>query len=158
VDPLTGSERDAPEILDSCYQRLRQESWDLAIFLTDLPLYRGGRLVVADISTARGIGGISLPALGATRLRAHARSMSILLTEALRAEGQQSAGRAAAEGSDIHAVSTRREWLMERVALFRRVEPPDDDMKDLNVDARFVASKLAGHLRLLAGMVLANRP
>ena len=31
VDPLTGSERDAPEILDSCYERLRQESWDLAI-------------------------------------------------------------------------------------------------------------------------------
>jgi len=41
---------------------------------------------------------------------------------------------------------------------FRRVEPPDDDMKDMDVDARFVAPGVRGRLRLLAGMVLANRP
>jgi hypothetical protein len=31
-------------------------------------------------------------------------------------------------------------------------------MKDINVDARFVAPRVGGHLRLWAGMVLANRP
>jgi hypothetical protein len=44
------------------------------------------------------------------------------------------------------------------VRTFRRVEPPDEDMKDMDVDARFVAPKVLGHPRLWAGMVLANRP
>jgi hypothetical protein len=34
----------------------------------------------------------------------------------------------------------------------------DEDMKDMDVDARFVAPKVLGHPRLWAGMVLANRP
>ncbi len=41
---------------------------------------------------------------------------------------------------------------------FRRVEPPDEDTKATNVDARFVAPKVRGYLRLSAGMALANRP
>jgi hypothetical protein len=40
VDPLTG--REAPEILDVCRQRRLGEGWDLAVCLTDLPVYRGG--------------------------------------------------------------------------------------------------------------------
>ena len=35
----------------------------------------------------------------------------------------------------------------------RAVEPPDDD-----VDLRFVAAVVRGNVRLLAGMVRANRP
>jgi hypothetical protein len=34
----------------------------------------------------------------------------------------------------------------------------EEDMKDLDVDVRFVAPKVLGHPRLWAGMVLANRP
>jgi hypothetical protein len=64
VDPLTGTEREAPEILDVCHERLRQEGWDLAICLTDLPVYRSGRLVVADASAARGVALISVPRPG----------------------------------------------------------------------------------------------
>lgn len=41
---------------------------------------------------------------------------------------------------------------------FRRVEPPDDDMKDMDVDVRFTAPGTRGHMRLLTGMVFANRP
>src|SRR5215210_2900472 len=48
VDPLTGTGREAPEILDVCQERLQQEGWDLAVCLTDLPVYRSGQLVVAD--------------------------------------------------------------------------------------------------------------
>jgi hypothetical protein len=64
VDPLTGTDREAPEILDVCHGRLRQEGWDLAVCLTDLPVYRSGRLVVADVSAQRKVGSLSLPALG----------------------------------------------------------------------------------------------
>jgi hypothetical protein len=40
VDPLTGTGREAPELLDACRELLKQEGWDLAVCLTDLPLYR----------------------------------------------------------------------------------------------------------------------
>ena len=43
VDPLTGSGHNAPEILDVCRERMLREGWDLAICLTDLPVYRDGR-------------------------------------------------------------------------------------------------------------------
>ena len=68
VDPLTGTEREAPEILDVCQERLEHEGWDLAVCLTDLPIYRSGQIVVADVSTKRRVAGLSLPVLGATRL------------------------------------------------------------------------------------------
>ena len=42
VDPLTGTDREAPEILDVCRERMLGEGWDLAICLTDLPVYRDG--------------------------------------------------------------------------------------------------------------------
>ena len=47
VDPLTGSGREAPEILDVCHERMLKEGWDFAICFTDLPVYRGERLVFA---------------------------------------------------------------------------------------------------------------
>ena len=42
VDPLTGTDREAPEILDECREKMLSEGWDLALCLTDLPVYRGG--------------------------------------------------------------------------------------------------------------------
>jgi hypothetical protein len=41
---------------------------------------------------------------------------------------------------------------------FRRVDPPDEDMKATDVDVRFAAPGAPGRLRLWSGMVLANRP
>jgi hypothetical protein len=48
--------------------------------------------------------------------------------------------------------------IAEFAAPFRRVEPPDEDMKQTGVEARFAAPGVRAHLRLWAGMVLANRP
>ena len=176
-DPLTGAEREAPEILDSCQERLEQEGWDLAVCLTDLPIYRGEHLIVADVSASRGVAGLSLPALGALRLRSRAREATLQIVNELYAripELGKDASHAHSEGRDIemdtdsetgdsrlpgrrpHRLVNRR--LTEIVAPFRRVEPPDEDMKEMNVDARFAAPGVRGHLRLLSGMVLANRP
>jgi hypothetical protein len=168
VDPLTGTEREAPEILDVCHERLRQEGWDLAICLTDLPVYRSGRLVVADASAARGVALISVPVLGAARLRPRVREAALQLVEELYArspelgnevppaDGEKTgAGASGLPGQRPHRLVESR--LAELVASFRRVEPPDEDM-NTNVDARFAAPGVLGHLRLWAGMVLANRP
>src|ERR687893_1141639 len=149
MDPLTGSGREAPEILDVCRERMLREGWDLAICLTDLPVYRGGRLVAADVSGRRGVSGLSLPALGATRLRPRARDLTLRLAHELYAR-TKGPGPDDATGRDPRSAGT--------VGPFRRVEPPDEDMRATGVDARFAAPGARGRLGLWAGMVLANRP
>jgi hypothetical protein len=169
VDPLTGTDWEAPDLLDVCHERLRQEGWDLAVCLTDLPIYRSGRLVVADASAARGVALISVPVLGAARLRPRAREATLQLVDELyprspelapddppTEDEETGAGASGLPGQRPHRLVKSR--LTELVAPFRRVEPPDEDMKNTNVDARFAAPGVLGHLRLWAGMVLANRP
>ena len=169
VDPLTGTERGAPELLDVCHERLEREGWDLAVCLTDLPVYRSRQLVVADVSAARGVALVSVPVLGAARLRPRAREVTLQLVEELYArspelgpdnpptDGKETgAGASGLPGQRPHRLVESR--LTELVAPFQRVEPPDEDMKNSNVDARFAAPEVLGHLRLWAGMVLANRP
>jgi hypothetical protein len=149
VDPLTGSGRGAPEILDACHERMLGEGWDLAVCLTDLPVYRGGRLVGADVSAQREVAGLSLPALGATRLSPRVREAILQLVGELYTWAK--------EPSPNHPPG-RGPQSTEFVGPFRRVDPPDEDMKAMDVDARFAAPGARGHLRLWAGMVLANHP
>ena len=149
VDPLTGTDREAPEILDECREKMLSEGWDLALCLTDLPVYRGGRLVAADVSSERGVGGLSLPAMGALRLRPKARDLTLQLAgELYERTKEHAAGDPPARGPQSGG----------SVGSFQRVDPPDEDMRAMDVDARFAAPGALGHLRLWSGMVLANRP
>ena len=149
VDPLTGTDMEAPEILDECRQRMLEEGWDLAVCLTDLPVYRADTLVAADASAKRGVGGISLPALGALRLHPRARELTLRLAGELY-EGTKERG--------ANDPPTQSSQSTKPVGSFRRVDPPDEDMKAMDVDARFASPGVLGHLRLWSGMVLANRP
>jgi hypothetical protein len=83
VDRLTGTDKEAPEILDACRERRLSEGSDLAICLTDLPVYRSGTLVAADVSAKRGVAVLSIPALGALRLRSRARELTLRLAREL---------------------------------------------------------------------------
>jgi hypothetical protein len=149
VDPLTGTDREAPEILDVCRERMLREGWDLAVCLTDLPVYRDGRLVVADVSGQREVAGLSLPALGAVRLLPRVRELTLQLATELYARTKD-AGPEDPPGRGPRSAGS--------VGPFRRVEPPDEDMRAMDVDVRFAAPGVRGHLGLWAGMVLANRP
>ena len=149
VDPLTGSGREAPEILDVCRERRLSEGWDLAICLTDLPVYRGNRLVAGDVSGKRGVAGLSLPALGAARLHQRARELTLQLAHELYVRTRH-------RGRDHPPGRGPRSG--EVAGPFRRVDPLDEDMKATDVDVRFAAPGAPGHLRLWSGMVLANRP
>jgi hypothetical protein len=139
VDPLTGTNRAAPEILDVCRERRQREGWDLALWLTDLPVYRSGYLVVGDASAARGVALVSVPALGATRLRPRVCEAAIQLGNELYARVLQLTGEDAplADGeerngdtgvSDPPGPRPRRLGsegrIAEFVAPFRQVEPP----------------------------------
>ena len=149
VDPLTGTDREAPEILDVCRERMLGEGWDLAICLTDLPVYRDGTLVAADVSAKRGVAGLSLPAMGAMRLRPKARELTLQLAGELYERTKE---RGTDDPPDL---GTQPKGSL---GSFRRVDPSDEDMKAMDVDARFAAPGALGHLRLWSGMVLANRP
>src|ERR671910_2080698 len=150
VDPLTGTDREAPEILDVCRERMLGEGWDLAVCLTDLPVFRDGTLVVADVSAKRGVAGLSLPAVGATRLRSRAREITLQLAQELYERTQE-------PGPDDTPGRGPR-TSPGFVGPFRRIDPPNEDMKAMDVEARFAAPGVLGHLRLWSGMVLANRP
>src|SRR3954447_19362961 len=103
--------------------------------------------VVADASATHGVALISLPALGAVQTRRRARDAVIRLVDGLVGESLELGERG----------PRRRARVSDRIASLaapiRAVEPPDDD-----VDLRFVAAVVRGNLRLLAGMVRANRP
>ena len=149
VDPLTGTDREAPEILDECREKMLSEGWDLALCLTDLPVYRGGRLVAADVSSERGVAGLSLPAMGALRLRPRSREATLRLAKELYAKVHE---------PEADATLKRSPRSTGFVGPFRRVDPPDEDMAAMDVDARFAATGPLGHIGLWSGMVLANRP
>jgi hypothetical protein len=60
--------------VDDLREWRRQEGWDFAVCVTDLPMLRGdGRAVVAEASSERDAVLVSLPALGVLRRRVHAR-------------------------------------------------------------------------------------
>jgi hypothetical protein len=136
------------EMIDVARERMLREGWDLAVCLTDLPLRIGRRPVVADASATHGVALISLPALGARQLRRRAVDAVVRLVDGLLGESLH-------EGEGPSDERRRRigRRLAELAAPARAVEPDDDD-----VDVRYVAAVVRGNLRLLAGMVRANRP
>ncbi|MEA2142388.1 MAG: hypothetical protein QOI64_818 [Solirubrobacteraceae bacterium] len=115
--------------------------------LTDVPLRIGRRPIVADASAMHGVAVLSLPALGAVQLRRRARDAVVRLVDGLMSESLE-LGRA--PGGRRSRVGRR---LRELAASTRTVRPGEPD-----VDVRFVAAVIRGNLRLLSGMLRANRP
>src|SRR5215210_6259259 len=147
-DPLTGSAPDAVRVLDAGRERMLEESWDLTICMTDLPLRTNTWWpIVAAVSTVRKTAVLSLPPLGVTLLRRRAREAIVQLVGELY-EGSPELARA---GEDVDAGGARlpgsrpgqlvRRRLTELVSPIRRTTVPDED-----VDVHFVAPTVRGHL------------
>jgi hypothetical protein len=147
TDPAVADMSRGVEAIDLTRARLLRDGWDLAVCITDAPLRTGRRPVVADASATHGVALISLPALGAVQTRRRALDAVVRLVDGLVGEslelGERGARRRARVGHRIASLA----------APIRAVEPADDD-----VDLRFVAAVVRGNVRLLAGMVRANRP
>jgi hypothetical protein len=141
-EPFAAGEVDQGKLLAVARQRLGREGWDLAVCLTDLPFRSGRRPLVADLNAADGVALVSVPALGAMRLRRRARQAIVRLVGELLEEPPDVGDRARPED--------RGAGLAGPV---RRVPPGDQE-----TGVRFVASTVRGRARLVAGMVRANRP
>jgi hypothetical protein len=135
-DALVQPPADDAEIVAAARTQLLTEDWDLAVCLTDLPLAANRRPVVAHASPVHGVGVLSLPALGAVGLRRRALQTTLGLVRALLGTG------AAADPGGLR----------------RRVRELASEPADSVEGMHFTARVLSGNLRLLLGMVRANRP
>jgi hypothetical protein len=130
-------------LLDDLASRRAGDRWDLAVCLTDLPLHTDRMPLVAQSSAQRRVAMVSLPALGLRQLRA------------VRAAVPDLVGRLLTDASDERVPPAR--WapaeMAGRVPAIHRVIG-EGDAGELS----YVASRLIGRVRLLAGMVRANRP
>jgi hypothetical protein len=133
----------AEALLDDLARRRANEQWDVAICLTDLPLHTNRVPLVAQTSAQRQVAIVSLPALGLRQLRA------------LRAVVPDLVVRLLTDASDerVPPAGWAQAELASRVAAIRRMVGEGDAG-----ELRYVASRLIGRLRLLTGMVRANRP
>jgi hypothetical protein len=105
------------------------ESEDVVIYLTDLPRREGTTPVVADISVPNRFGVISIPGLGGAFVDRRVKDVARTIV----AEVTEQSGK--------HNPSVKR-----------LTRTQDDDV------VRYVAPSALSRLRLLAGMVYANRP
>ena len=136
VDRLVVPPAPLTEIFAAARRKLLEGDWDLGVVVTDLPLKVGGRPVSRHLSPTHGLAVLSLPALGALHLRQRLRRALVELI------GQLSGGGADGdwEESVLRELTTNTKHRPGRLGFV------------------FVPVHVAGHLRLLLGMVRANRP
>ncbi|MDG4757263.1 hypothetical protein [Micromonospora sp. WMMD710] len=130
-------------LLDDVARRRADDEWDVAICLTDLPLHAERVPLVAQTSARRRAAVVSLPALGLHQLRAARLAVPDLVSRLLSDAPDQRVPPAG---------SAPAETARQVPAVHRMIGEADAG------ERRYVASGLIGRVRLLAGMVRANRP
>ena len=143
-----GYEKGREEALENIREWRRQEGWDLAVCMTDLPLLRSdGRVVVAEASPQQDVALVSLPALGVIRRRQHAREAIVQFVREVFGEslglGWKGEGRRDESGGRFTEV----------VASGGRVATGAD-----HGHSQLVMPAGLGQLRLVVGMVRATHP
>ena len=148
VDRLVAPPVQTTEIIDAARRKLLDANWDLGVVVTDLPLRVGRRPVSRQVSPTHGIAVVSLPALGALHLAPRLRRTLLELV------GELVGDRDGQWGGDGALARLRRRWgrdVLQELAT---------DTADRPGALRFllIPEVLSSHLRLLLGMVRANRP
>ncbi|MFE7894708.1 hypothetical protein [Streptomyces sp. NPDC057412] len=147
-EPIAAGTEDPPTVMRRIRERADSENWDIVVALTDLLLHSHGRKLVVDLSHEHGLALLSLPSLGGWRLQKRAQraveEAVLSLTQARTAEPEGAQRRDA----------PRERLFDDLVAPIR----PDTVDEDETADLRYITSGPRGYLRLLAGMVRANRP
>src|SRR3954454_11849100 len=132
----------------SVRRRMRDEGWDLAVGLTDLPLRANRRPVIAHASAMYRMGLLSVPALGVRSVPRRAMRAVLNLVEGLLGE-QVGRGSDAGETGRAHRMRQRLDELRSPLGRTRA---------DEDGTIAFAGATLRGNLRLLVGMVRANQP
>jgi hypothetical protein len=139
-DPLTGSNVAVDDILDEIGEKKGAYGWDYAIALTDLPIRSEKRIIIARTGRDLDLGVISVPPLGAIRIHPRTRDMILELMDDLCSE----------------TLSEDTPARFMRSSHARRGFDGDGENNASNL--RYTAPPVWGNVKLLAGMVYANRP
>jgi hypothetical protein len=123
------------ELVDATRRHLLDQDWDLAVAVTELPLRLARRPLVKHSSPTHRVGLVSLPALGARRVRQRLLDSLGDVVASLVGEGDEPAG-------------TQRRL----VEIASDVEGADD------LGPVFVARVVSGNIGLLLGMIRSNHP
>ncbi|MFI6582736.1 hypothetical protein [Embleya sp. NPDC050493] len=145
-EPFTAGTEDPSTLMHRIMDRGSTENWDIVVALTDLPLHSHGRKLVVNLSHEHGLALLSLPSLGGLRLQTMARRAveeAVLGLAGLRAAGAEVPSRIQLRGP-----FARR---------FASIHPGPVDEEE-TADLRYIVSGPRGYLRVLFGMVRANRP
>ena len=143
-DGLVQPPAEDDEIVGAARQLLLARTWDLVVVLTDLPLMVLRRPVVAHASPMHGVAVLSVPALGTLAVRRRLRDAVLRLLGALLGEAEDG-------GTDGRTDAARRR-------IGSRLRELGSDVEGEAPSLRFTTRVFTGHLRLLVGMVRANRP
>jgi hypothetical protein len=140
-EPLLAGLGGVEEIIDAGVEARGEEEWDAAICLTDVPLRAGARPLVAAVDRREKVAVVDVPAFGVTLLKPRVREAALAL---IRDIAEETLGRP-------RPLVRRRAG--EALTPIRRETTPDE-----RADVRYLMPAGLGHLRLLSGMVRANRP
>jgi uncharacterized membrane protein len=154
-EPLAAASQTDVDLVEVARRRMLAEGWKLAICLTDLPLLVGSRPVTAHASVTHGVGLVSVPALGAVALEARVREAVLRLVDGLLGERLDDD---AADGGRRPGRERRRRRERIRERLEELASPVGRADVEEGRTVRFVTAVVRGNLRLLVGMVRANRP
>ncbi|WP_374214963.1 hypothetical protein [Streptomyces longispororuber] len=146
-EPLTSGSEDPPTLIRRIRDRADAENWDVVVALTDLPLRADGHTLVVDMQHGRGLALLSLPSLGGLRLQRRARQA---VEEAVLRLMDPRIG-------DDEGSLPRQPLPTPFAGHIVPVHPDPVGGEDA-ADLRYVVSGSRGRLRVLAGMVRANRP
>lgn len=126
------------DVLDTVRAHRDREGWDLAVYVTDVPIVHRREPVVADVSTARGVAVLCLPALGGIWLRSRMLRVVVELVATL-SRAERPVSSAGAVGRSLAPTQRHR-------------------LDDVGVDERLAVPPVRGHARLFAGMIRTNHP
>jgi hypothetical protein len=155
-DRLVDGPADLSQLISAARRRLIDEQWHLTVCVTDLPLQTARRPVAAHASMTHGVAVLSLPALGAVGVTRRAADALVRLVAAL-------VGDADRANLDAHATTGTRgrahaDVQGRRGAVTRRLQELGDAVAPDSHGFGLVAGVITGNLRLLLGMLRANRP
>jgi uncharacterized membrane protein len=134
-----------PEVVDAARSRLLDEHWDLVVHVTELPLRISRRPVLTHSSRTHGAALVSLPALGFKQ------SNRRLVESVVEAVGAFAGDSGQHQKENYHRRSRRVRRRLHELA----TEVEDADALEGVALLHRVAT---GNLRLVVGMVRANRP
>ncbi|WP_347861111.1 hypothetical protein U0355_10475 [Salimicrobium sp. PL1-032A] len=162
--PLTGYTEERNEVLGALMEMKEDYGWEMALTLTDLPLFNGKKLIVAEANGTENVGMISIPGLGASPLIKRIReSVLQLISEIYEGSGPEERKRVQQKVGEMDGRKSEKRNAFELIRKrgFDRLSPVEREAPEAeeNAEVRFsVQSRLRGAMRLITGMVRANRP